>query len=213
MPTNEQGSVLDWPLVAVSRPIVAALFRLQVDGQIPPPGGPLLIAANHVSHLDPVILGVTVAASGRLPRFLTTDAVFELPVLGPLARCTGLIRVAPGGRALEAATAALHAGATVVIYPEGHVGSAHRQHRARLGIVALSRRTGTPILPVALWGMQRGDRRLAWARRRRAAVVIGEPLPPPPAANHHAAGEILDAVRALLPRARALAGDFPQSWG
>ncbi len=207
MASIEQGRPFDWLLVAAVRPVVFALFRLRVEGEVPALGGPLIVAANHVSFLDPVVLGVIVGRSGRIPRFLVTAGAYDHPISGPVFRRTSVIRVGrgAGGRALALAEEALHAGGTVVIYPEGHVGGSDRQLRAKLGVVALSRRTGAPVLPVAQWGMQRGERRLAWARRRSAAIVIGEPLPPPAAANRAAAEAMLDAIRALLPRAKALA--------
>ena len=192
--------------VWILRAVTAVLFRLRVEGRVPAEG-PLLIAANHVSYLDPVTLGVTIARHGRRGRFLATAALFGVPVLGWAMRRTGLIRVEPrAGRAvLDMARAALEAGEVVVLYPEGHIAAPGQDLPARTGVGWLARQTGVPVVPVAQWGMQRENRRLGWLRRRHAAVVVGVPLYPSGGDDRAAAAEVLDAVRALLPWARASA--------
>lgn len=196
------------PLYAAARPILAALvavlFRLRVRGRVPRDGA-VIVAANHVSFLDPVTLEVTLLRLGRRARFLAVAALFELPVVGRLAHGFGFIPVRPGaGRhALDAARAVLETGELVVIYPEGHVARG-RALRARPGVGRLARETGLPVVPVAQVGMERGARPLAWLRRRRAAVVLGAPFRPG-GSDQEAADEVLRRIRALLPETRALA--------
>lgn len=205
-----QRASLERLLFVVLRPVVAVLFRLRVSGGLPA-GGPLIVAANHVSYLDPVVLAVLLYGRGRPPRFLTTRAVFDLRLVGPALRRTGLIPVGSGLGALRAAAAALEAGETVVVYPEGHVAVPGVEHRARAGVAVLARLSGAPVVPLASWGLEPARRRLGWLRRRRAAVVLGAPLPASSLRGRDGAERVLAAIRVLRGQARALAeqGDFP----
>lgn len=193
---------MDHALIGLGRTIAAVGFRLRVEGAIPP-DGPLIIAANHISFVDPVVLGGVVGRAGRIPRFIIGDFLLTQRLTGPVFSRSSVI---PASRSLSEAPEVLRAGRTVVVYPEGHVGRQDRPLRAKLGVALLSKRAGAPVLPVALWGMERGDRSLSWARRRPAAIVFGAPLPPAAGNERVAANAILDAIRDLLPRAQALAG-------
>jgi len=198
-------------VLTLARPVVSALLRIQVEGTLPA-YGPLIVAPNHVSYLDPVALGVTLDALGRRPWFLVTPAVVELPVAGAVMRRGGCIAAPRGSgtQALSQASAVLADGGLVVVYPEGHIAPPGVRLRAKAGLGLLARLTGADIVPVGQWGMQRGERRLAWARRRRAAIVLGEPVAPPQRGQDRAfSQEVLNTVRALVPRARELAGQPP----
>lgn len=198
-------------VLALSRPVVAALLRVHVEGELPAQG-PLIVAPNHISHLDPVALGVTLDALGRRPWFLVTPAVVELPVLGAVMRRGGCIAAPRGSgtQALSQASAVLADGGLVVVYPEGHVAAPGVRMRAKAGLGLLARLTGAEVVPVGQWGMERGTTRLAWARRRRAAMVLGRPLAPPARGrDREFSEEVLTGVRALVPRARELAGQPP----
>lgn len=188
-------------LIAVARVVVPLLLRLRVEGAVPPPGTALIVAANHVSLLDPLVVGLVVARSGRVPRFLVTPGLLRVPVVGPVMRRSSVFTADRDG--LAAAAAALEDGGTVVVYPEGHVARPGRRFRAKLGIATLARHTGAPILPLAQAGMERGERRLAWARRRRAAVLVGARRSPEGGDRVLADGVVAD-IEALLPAARAI---------
>lgn len=193
-------------VMVVLRVLIALLFRLRVGGGTLP-GGPVVVAANHVSYLDPITLGVALTRLRRRGRYLTTAVLFTMPVVGPVLHMGGFIpvRQGDGARALAAAVAALRAGEVVVIYPEGHVAGG-RVLPARPGVVRLARATGAPVVPVAQVGMERGASRLAWLRRRAAAVVVGAPFHPSADLDEAAAAqEVLDRIRALVPAARAVA--------
>lgn len=191
--------------LVVLRTVVRVLLRLRVEGHLPSQGA-AIVASNHVSYLDPVTLGVTLPRLGRRGRFLTMAALFSRPLIGPVMRAVAFIPVREGqGRtALAAGVEALRAGELLVIYPEGHVARG-RVLPARPGVARLARETGAPVVPVAQAGMERGERRLAWARRRGAAVVVGAPFHPAGVTDAEAAAQVLDRIRDLLPAARALA--------
>ncbi len=196
-------------VVGVSRPVVAALLRLRLDGVLPA-RGPLIVAPNHISYLDPVALGVTLHRLGRPPWFLVTPALVELPVLGRVMSRGGCIGA--GTRAVSVAAELLSGGELVVVYPEGHIAPVGAQMRAKAGIGLLARLSGAPVLPVGQWGMQRMPRRRDVLRRRSAAMVFGAPLPPPAerGQDRRYAEDVLAEVRRLVPRARLLAGGSPQ---
>ncbi len=198
--------------IAVTRLVLAPLLRLRIDGAVPADGA-LVVASNHVSYLDPCTLAIALYRRGRRGRFLTTAAVFDQPVLGAVIAAGRFIPVHRGrGReALTSAIDALGAGEAVVIYPEGAIAKGHDPLPARPGVALLARAAGAPVLPVAQWGMQRVPGRPWWCRRplQPAAVVFGAPFSPTSSDDADAAQEVLEAVRALLPRARALAGEVP----
>jgi 1-acyl-sn-glycerol-3-phosphate acyltransferase len=126
---------------------------------IPRDGG-LIVAANHISNVDPMILGHFLYDTGRLPRFLAKSTLFEVPFIGLVFKGAKQIPVRRGtadaAGALTAAVEALEAGECVLIYPEG---TATRDPAtwpmvARTGIARLALTTGVPVVPVAQWGAQ-----------------------------------------------------------
>lgn len=196
--------------IAVLRLVLAPFLRLRIDGAVPA-HGPLVVASNHVSYLDPCTLAVALYRRGRRGRFLTTAAVFDQPLVGRVIAAGRFIPVHRGrGReALASAISALEAGEAVVIYPEGSISKGVAPLPARPGVALLARAAGAPVLPVAQWGMQRVPGRPWWRRAplHPAAVVFGAPFTPASPDDDDAAQEVLEAVRALLPRACALVGE------
>lgn len=196
--------------------MVALLFAVRVHGRLPAEG-PLLVAANHVSYLDPVVLAVVLHRAGHDARFLTVAEVFRRPVVGAVLRAGRFIpvtdRLWQRATAARAAAEGLRAGDTVVIYPEGTIPT-DQPLEARPGVAWLARRTGAPVVAVGTAGMHRVSGRGGWLRRRRAAVVVGPVLHLDPGGSAaddpgHAA-DVLTVVRALVPAAEALAGSSPR---
>jgi 1-acyl-sn-glycerol-3-phosphate acyltransferase len=154
-------------------PVVRALYRLEVRGQEHvPPVGPLVVAANHDSVLDPFVLA---AAIPRPTRYLGKAGLWRVPLLRRWLDDVEAIPVERGRSdvgAIEAAIAALEAGEVVSIFPEG--GVAHDGLWLR-GAARLALATGAPLLPVRLL-----DTRKALGRGNVAfpplAVLIGEPI-------------------------------------
>jgi 1-acyl-sn-glycerol-3-phosphate acyltransferase len=131
--------------VTVVRPASAVLTKRDWRGManIPTEGG-VIIAANHLSYVDPMTFGHFVYATGRTPRFLAKSALFEAPVIKYVVRGAHQIPVYRGtsdaAQALSAAVEALRQGECVLIYPEG---SATRDPdvwpmRARTGVARLA---------------------------------------------------------------------------
>ena len=89
-----------------------------------PPTGPVLIACNHASYLDPLVNAYGVVRAKRRPRFLAKDDLFRAFGIRWAMRGTRQIPVARGTgdqSPLRNAEAALRANQVVVVYPEGTV--------------------------------------------------------------------------------------------
>jgi 1-acyl-sn-glycerol-3-phosphate acyltransferase len=154
-------------------PVVEALYRPEVRGaEHVPLSGPLVVAANHESILDPFLLGMAVP---RPIRWLAKAELWQIPLVGDLLEAGGVIPLRRGGSdvaAIGAAVDALEAGEAVGIFPRGRVRSEGPWLRggARMALV-----TGAPLLPVRLV-----DTAKALAPGTvgfpRLAALIGEPL-------------------------------------
>ncbi len=147
-------------LAPVVRGALRPLGKIAVRGaENIPQDGPLIIASYHQSNLDPLVVGVAIYNQGRLPRFMAKHTLFTFPV-GLLTRTLGQIPVVRGSReagdSLAYAKAALAAGQTVTIYPEG----THTKDPdmwpgpSKSGTARLALQTGTPIITAAHWGVQ-----------------------------------------------------------
>ena len=174
--------------VALLKPPTALLSRRVASGlELVPPGG-VIVAANHISLADPVVLCDFVLYDlERVPRFLAKRELFVgRGLVARVMRGAGQIPVdrdhpdAP--RALDAAVAALRAGETVVIYPEGTVtlDPGRWPMQARTGVARLALLSGAPVVPVAQWGAQdildTARRRLSLRPRRLVRFRVGPPV-------------------------------------
>ena len=98
--------------------LLRAWFRLRVEGPLPPTG-PCVLAANHTSFLDPLVLG---AVQPRRIVYLMTEVVWRSPSLGWFYRWNRAIPLGTRGGnrdALRTAHAVLEQGRMVGIFPEG----------------------------------------------------------------------------------------------
>ena len=123
-----------------SAPIVRRWARLEVSGlELLPPSGPLLLAGNHDSYWDPIVVGV--AALGRRQiRALAKASLWKLKGLDRVLNGMGQIPIERGrsdSAAFDRAIAELRGGACIGIFPEG-TRSLGRELRARSGIGRLA---------------------------------------------------------------------------
>lgn len=175
--------------VALLTPPTVLLSRRTSSGvRLVPPGG-VVVAANHISMADPVLLCDFVLRDlGRAPRFLAERELFEGGgLVARVMRGAGQIPVdrdhpdAP--RALDAAVSALREGQTVVIYPEGTVTQdpGRWPMQARTGVARLALLSEAPVVPVAQWGAQDildtgRSRRISLRPRREVRFRVGPPV-------------------------------------
>ena len=175
------------------------LFNIRVDGaEHLPRTGPVVVAPNHVSYLDPMVVFTVLHRLGRRPRFLGVAAVFGQPVVGWVIRAAGFIPVhrdRPGSSPLAAAAAALAAGDAVVLYPEGTIPAPGVVADAKPGAGRLAVEHGVPVVPLRHAGLERAARR---GIRRPAHFRFGPAVLAGPDEDPEAvADDVLARIRAL----------------
>jgi len=146
--------------LVIARGLAGLLCRLRVTGDVPPGlrRGPLILAVNHLSPFDPVVLVAACQVRRIAPRVMATGGLFRAPVVGPIMRASGHIRVnrrtETVADALVAAGAAIAAGSVVALYPEGRMGldPAMWPERGKTGVARLAFASGATVAPVAIWG-------------------------------------------------------------
>ncbi len=151
--------------IAILYPGNSLLARRDAQGweRLPAEGG-VILAANHVSVADPLIIARDIFDAGRLPHYLAKDSLFRGPA-GPIMRGAKQIPVyrgtADAAKSLSDAVTALRQGFCVIIYPEGTTSRDPDlwPMQARTGVARLALLSGVPVLPVAQWGAQEFYRR------------------------------------------------------
>lgn len=143
----------------IVRPLLKVLVKRNWRGQenLQTPSG-AIVAVNHTSWADPLMVAHFVNDSGRPARFLAKYEVFKVPVLGAILKSAGQIPVRRGStdavKSLKAAIEAVNSGECVVIYPEGTLTRDPNlwPMSAKTGIARVALITGAPVIPVAQWG-------------------------------------------------------------
>ncbi|GAA5334857.1 MULTISPECIES: lysophospholipid acyltransferase family protein [Thermus] len=192
----------------VGRFLLHALFGYRAEGaENVPQEGPVILAANHLSILDPIAIGAGVR---RPVSFLARADVFQLPVLAWLLPRLYAIPVERGQSDLSAIKSALRAlerGMAFGIFPEGTRSRTGKLQPFKTGVAAIALRTGSPVVPVAVIGTDKAwpvGRKL-FRLRRPIRVVYGNPIPVPRAERisrqelETLTREIEARVRELLP--------------
>jgi 1-acyl-sn-glycerol-3-phosphate acyltransferase len=148
--------------------------RLRIVGEANiPDGGPLVVASNHTSNLDPMVIG------GYFPRTLFAMAKRELyftPVVAWFlagCNCIPVDRGAADRRAVTRALAVLRRGGRLLIFVEGTRSRDGTMQRAEAGVGFLVRRSGATVLPVAI---STGRHRRGLLGRRDVELRYGEPF-------------------------------------
>jgi 1-acyl-sn-glycerol-3-phosphate acyltransferase len=208
-------------LAAIVRPIMNGLMGRKWfgTGNLPKDRG-FIVCPNHVTEIDPVVVGHFLYSNKVLPHFLAKASLFRVPVLGQMLHGLQQIPVerstAGANRSLETARGILGQGGGIIIYPEGTLtrDPGLWPMKGRTGAARLALQTGAPVIPVAQWGAQevlpRYAKRLRIFPRRTVRVLAGEPVdlsefagrPLDKATLSAATDRILDAVTALLAELR-----------
>ncbi|MGQ0624451.1 MAG: lysophospholipid acyltransferase family protein [Sporichthyaceae bacterium] len=142
-------------------PLLRVLTRRNWSGRdhIPATGG-VVIAANHLSKIDPMTFGHFVCSTGRVPRFLAKSELFSHRILGRVFTGSSMIPVQRGSvgaaRSVEIACAAVLEGGCVVVYPEATITRDPNLWPmvGKTGAARIALRTGVPVIPAAHWGEQ-----------------------------------------------------------
>lgn len=208
--------------MATSEPVrrsAAALLRLTCRPEVTgmehvPARGPFIIASNHLSFFDSVILQ---ALAPRPVHFFAKEEYFT--GTGPTGRASrwffesvGSVPVRRGEQAasvaaLESLVDLLEAGQGVGIYPEGTRSRDGRLYRGRTGAAWLALATGAPVVPVGLVDtqhLQPPDTR--GVRPHRFSVRVGAPLEFGHPGRRHTLPQRRDATAAIMDAIGALSG-------
>jgi 1-acyl-sn-glycerol-3-phosphate acyltransferase len=182
---NEQ-TMLVRMVALVSRIGSRAIARIRVEGlEHIPASGPVILAINHISNLDPVVAGawITPALRRRRIHWLGKRELFDWPVFGWLAAHGGVHPVNRDAADVEAfrlATRILEQGYVLLAFPEGTRSPTGELQEAKDGLAMLALRTGAAIVPIgvnnsdAVW--RKGQKLPLPFPRRTVTVRIGEPF-------------------------------------
>ncbi|MCU1592693.1 MAG: acyltransferase [Frankiales bacterium] len=205
--------------VVLLKPPLLLLTRRHWSGfeNVPKQGG-VIVAANHISHVDPLVLADAIMYStNRLPRYLAKASLFKgNGLVGRTMRGAKQIPVhrntADASAALQDAVSALHRGELIAIYPEGTVSRDPGKWPmvARTGVARLALLSGVPVVPVAQWGAQDildsyRTPGLHLLPRHDITVVAGPPIDLSPWRDRELTAEVLHgATDAIMAEIRLL---------
>jgi 1-acyl-sn-glycerol-3-phosphate acyltransferase len=176
---------LSWVLVNI-------LYRIKVHGlENIPETGPVLIVCNHVSFMDPLVIGGSVR---RPVRFVMDHNIFNIPVLSFIFRTARAIPIAPAHedkdamqKAFDQIDAELADGEIVCIFPEGKLTKHGELNEFKKGVEKILERRPVPVVPMALRGLygsffsrKGGKAPMSKPPRRfwsRIEVVVTAPVP------------------------------------
>jgi glycerol-3-phosphate dehydrogenase (NAD(P)+) len=164
-----------WTAYAVLKPALHVIFRLRRTGHRHIPKGPVILAANHRSFLDPFIVACCVP---RPIYFMAKQELFRNRLQGWLLNCLGAFPVRRGDsdeESMETARRLLAAGRPVVVFPEGTRHRLGSLGNPRRGVGRLALETGAPVVPIAVKGTERARRGLL-IRPVKVSIRCGAPL-------------------------------------
>ncbi len=191
--------------VGLGRALLAGLdLRVRATGtEHVPATGPVVLAANHVSFPDFVLVGRALRGTEHRVRFFCRREVWRPAPLGWAMDAMGHVpvdRAAPAAAYLRG-RALLRSGEVVCLFPEAGISAACVVRSLMPGAVALARETGAPLVPVTLWGGQR-----LWPQKRSVDAPLPRPTPQRrrtvdvrfhPAVHVHPAADLAGVTRGL----------------
>ncbi len=152
-------------LRGIGKLILFLLFRVEIKGEeIVPRKGPLIIAINHISPMDPSVLGIIFPG---IIHFFVAEDLFEIPLVGWVIKRLGVIPVdrrEKDFRSLKRAIALLKKGEIIAIFPQGGIPppESPKRYEIKPGVAYLAIKTGAPVLCVCIRGtdkvIPRGNR-------------------------------------------------------
>jgi len=184
-----------WLSQALSRAVANCFWKFRVFGleNIPRTGG-VLLASNHQSFLDPVLVAMVLS---REMHFMARRTLFRNPVLRVIIvgyNAFAIDRDSADVKGVKSAIARLEAGNILLVFPEGTRTGDGSIGRMKPGIGVLAERAAVPIVPVLIEGAHE-----VWPKSRRfprlgrISMVSGKPLDPKTIAGD----AIRDAVAGL----------------
>jgi 1-acyl-sn-glycerol-3-phosphate acyltransferase len=199
-----------------------ALFRLRVTGagNVPRRGG-VLICSNHLSHLDPPLVGT---AAPRMVYHMAKRELFKVPPLGWWMRLIGTIMVhrGQGRQAIADAVEYLRQGRAVIIFPEGTRSKSGVLMKGHSGAIVIAIGADVPLLPTVIIGSEKAMTKGSKAIKPvPISVRFGEPYKIEYSGDRTQIpkdvleGELrvlMDRIEALLPEKMRPSAEDKQSW-
>ncbi len=197
-----------WWSVWASNGILWTIARWRVEGRENVPGGPLILASNHLGNVDPMILGIAIRR--RRLRFMAKAELFD-SILSPFVRSWDAFMVRRGAsdrEALRQAEAIVRNREMLAMFPEGTRSKTGELGDLHQGTAVIALRTGAPILPCRLTGTDILGKSGHLFPRPHVSARIGKPI-----AVERGAGSLSAQAHALTERLadalEALAPDGP----
>jgi len=142
-----------------------------------PREGPVILASNHASFLDPPLVG---SGLRRMVNYLARDTLFDTPLIGTVLRSWKVVPVdrdGGGGAGLKAILERLLNGGVILLFPEGTRSIDGQLRPARAGIGLTVIKSVAPVVPVRVFGTYEAyGRHLKWPRPRRLTVKYGQSM-------------------------------------
>lgn len=185
-----------------------------------PQSGRAIVASNHLSYLDVLVLTDFLFCNGRAPRYLGKAGVFRVPIIGKICLAAGQIPVEretdDAKKAVDHAKILLERGHLLGVYPEGTLTRDENlwPMLAKTGCARLALATDTPVIPIAQWGSQkilpRYTNRINIFPRKTIEIRAGKPVDLSPWRGKHedpqalveATAAIMAALTAMLEEMR-----------
>lgn len=149
-------------VLAIDQRVVGTMGRLRVTGDVPVElrGKPLIMAANHIGVFDAMVLMAACRRIGVAPRFMLAGGLLDTPMLGPMLRKSGHLRVdrhnsANAREQFAQATGELRKSQVpILVYPEGRISRDRGlwPERGKTGAARLALAAGVPVVPISQWG-------------------------------------------------------------
>lgn len=157
----------------IFQPAVAWLYRVHPVGWENVPEGGVILAANHTSFADVLVLS---AASKRQLRYMAKKELFRIPLLGQLIRALGAYPVNRGGAdvgSLKKTIAMAEQGEMIGIFPQGHRYGKQdpRTTEIKHGVGMLAYHSKVPVVPVFI-----DNARMKTTLFRKNTVIFGKPV-------------------------------------
>jgi 1-acyl-sn-glycerol-3-phosphate acyltransferase len=158
-------------------------YRLSANCDIRDLKRPLIIVSNHLSYLDPPILGTILPFGCQVYPiyFIAKDSLMTTSIWGGFLKMLGALRAWRGEgleKSLQAPKQVLQSGYSMVFFPQGKRYPYHEfaLEQGRPGVATLALETGKPILPTAICGIPVFSWKNFFLRKYRVKVIVGHPF-------------------------------------
>lgn len=139
--------------------------------------GPVILAMNHQSFLDPPMAGITCE---RELYTLARNTLFKNPILGKLLPMINVVPIDPKGgdsMALKLSVRILRQGDALLMFPEGTRSKDGQLQPAQPGIGLIIAKTLAPVVPMRIFGSYEAMPRTGKAfQASPITIVLGEPI-------------------------------------